>query len=88
MLIFISQITLKLKMTKDTKEQKITADMLIAEIVECYPEVVSYLVDEYEFHCINCIMAGFETLEEGAEAHGISGKEFTNLLIKLNELIK
>lgn len=75
-------------MAKNTLKQKITADMLIAEIVECYPEVVDYLIDEYEFHCINCVLAGFETLEEGAQVHRITGKEFKELLNKLNSLIK
>lgn len=75
-------------MAENTLKQKITADMLIAEIVECYPEVVDYLIDEYEFHCINCVLAGFETLEEGAQVHGIIGKEFKKLLNKLNSLIK
>ena len=75
-------------MTKKENKQKITADMLIAEIVECYPEVVDYLVDKYEFHCINCVLAGFETLEEGTQVHGITGKEFKKLLDKLNSLIK
>jgi hybrid cluster-associated redox disulfide protein len=70
------------------QKQKITSDLLIAEIVECYPEVVDYLVDEYEFHCINCVLAGFETLEEGAAAHGITGKEYDKLLNKLNSLVK
>lgn len=69
-------------------KQKITSDMLIAEIVECYPEVIDYLVEEYEFHCINCVLAGFETLEEGALAHGIEGKEYTKLLKNINALVK
>jgi hybrid cluster-associated redox disulfide protein len=69
-------------------KQKITSDMLIAEIVECYPEVIDYLVEEYEFHCVNCVLAGFETLEEGALAHGIEGKEFKKLLNNINALLK
>jgi len=75
-------------MTKKDKKQNINADMLIAEIVECYPVVVDYLINEYEFHCINCVLAGFETLEEGAQVHGITGSEFKKLLNKLNSLIK
>ena len=75
-------------MAKTDKSQKIKADMLIAEIVECFPEVVDYLINEYEFHCVNCVLAGFESLEEGAEAHGITGKEFKKLLNELNSLVK
>ena len=75
-------------MVMPKKKQIIKSDMLIAEIVEVYPEVIDYLVDEYEFHCVNCVLAGFETLEEGAMAHGIEGKDFKKMLLELNELIK
>lgn len=75
-------------MTANKETQKIKSDMLIAEIVETYPEVVDYLVNEYEFHCVTCILAGFETLEEGALAHGIEGKDFKNMLNEINNLVK
>ena len=73
---------------KKNNKQKITADILIAEIVEYYPEVVDFLIEEYEFHCINCVLAGFETLEEGAQVHGITGSDFKNLINKLNSMAK
>ena len=75
-------------MMKKNNKQKITADILIAEIVEYYPEVVDFLIEEYEFHCINCVLAGFETLEEGAQVHGITGSDFKNLINKLNSMAK
>jgi len=75
-------------MIANKETQKIKSDMLIAEIVETYPEVVDFLVNEYEFHCVTCILAGFETIEEGALAHGIEGKDFKRMLSEMNKLIK
>jgi hybrid cluster-associated redox disulfide protein len=66
---------------------KITPDILIAELIELYPQVVDILIDEYELHCVTCVLASFETLREGAEAHNIIGKEFKTMLKRLNSLI-
>ena len=65
----------------------ITGDMLILNLTETYPQVVDFLINEYDFHCIGCIMAGFETLEEGAAGHNITGKDFEEMLTALNALI-
>jgi hypothetical protein len=74
-------------MLKDKQKLTIDPDILILELSELYPEVVDFLITEYEFHCIGCIMAGFESLRIGAEAHGISGKDFEEMLRRINELI-
>jgi len=72
---------------KDSEIIKIDKDMLIVEIQERYPLAVDFLVSEYDFHCIGCIMAGFETLEQGAEAHGIVGKDFELMVSRLEEYL-
>jgi len=66
---------------------KLDPDMPISELVENYPEVVDVLQRDYEFHCVNCILSGFDTLEAGAEVHGIVGEEFEDLLKHLEEII-
>ena len=66
----------------------IDPDILILDLTEIYPQAVDFLIREYEFHCVGCIMAGFETLRQGAEAHGISGKDFDKLLQKLEAHLK
>ncbi|MFQ5493642.1 MAG: DUF1858 domain-containing protein [Candidatus Dojkabacteria bacterium] len=66
----------------------IESDTLVAEIAELYPEAVNMLVYEYGFHCVGCFASQFETLEEGAGVHGIYGKDFEELLYKVNELAK
>ncbi len=61
--------------------------MMILEITELYPEVIDFLINEYEIHCAGCIMAGFETLRMGAAAHGIVEKDFEELIERVNKLI-
>jgi len=66
---------------------KIQPNILIAELIELYPQVIDYLVEEYRFHCIDCVLAGFESLKEGAATHGITGQDFKNMLKELNKII-
>ena len=54
---------------------EITKDIMIGDLVEAYPKLARVLVEEYGFHCIGCMAAGMETLEEGAKVHGLTEKE-------------
>ncbi len=71
------------------KEQKkqIDPDMLIAEMAEMYPEVVNFLIYEYQFHCVGCFISQFETLRQGAQTHGIEGEDYDEMIEKINEII-
>jgi hybrid cluster-associated redox disulfide protein len=68
-------------------KNKITKDWTIQKLLEKYPESVDILI-EYGFHCIGCALAQYETLEQGAKAHGLSSKETKKLLKELNELMQ
>lgn len=72
------------------KEQKmeITKDILIGDLVENYPELANVLVEKYGFHCIGCMAAGMETLEEGAMVHGMEEKEIEKLVRDLKKKVK
>ena len=48
----------------------ITKDMGIMEIVEKWPETVEVLMNS-GMGCIGCAAAHFETIEDGAVAHGM-----------------
>ena len=48
----------------------ITKDMSIEEIVTKYPQTIAVFM-AYGLGCVGCQIASFETLEEGAMAHGI-----------------
>ncbi len=64
-------------MAEDSKEKdvkkdtlRITKDMGIIEIAQKYPQTAEVFF-KYGMHCLGCIAASFETLEQGAAAHGI-----------------
>ena len=57
--------------------KKITKDMTFAELIAENREAAEKLADKGLF-CGGCPMAQFETIEDGAEAHGVD----------VNELIK
>ena len=70
------------------KKQKIeiTKDIMIGDLVENYPKLGRVLVEEYGFHCIGCMAAGMETLEEGATVHGMDKKEIEKMVEDLKNL--
>lgn len=49
---------------------KITKDMTFFEVMRTYPESVKVL-QKYNLGCIGCMGAQNESLEQGANAHGI-----------------
>ena len=61
--------------------ERITKSTKFREIVEKYPETFP-VFQQYGIHCIGCAMAAFETVEEGARAHGIDVKKFVEDLNK------
>jgi len=65
---------------------KITKDIMIGELVENYPKLGRILMEEYGFHCIGCMAAGMETLEEGATVHGMNKKEILKMVTDLTKL--
>lgn len=62
------------------KKMEITKDILIGDLVDNYPNLAKILVEKYNFHCIGCMAAGMETLEEGATVHGMSKKEIDEMV--------
>ena len=57
----------------------ITKDMGILEIAEKYPEVLP-VFQQFGMGCIGCMAAHYETLEQGATAHGIDADEMVKAL--------
>ena len=70
-------------MGKDKKV--ITKTMLIGEVVGKYPRLAGVLTEKYGMHCVGCPMAGMESLEEGAMAHGMSDKQIETMIKRLNK---
>ena len=69
------------------KKNKITKDMLILDLVETYPKVAEVLTEKYNFHCIGCMAASMESLEEGATVHGMTDDQIDEMVVDLNKII-
>ena len=61
----------------------ITKDTGIIEAVQNHPEILQVFA-EYGLGCVGCMAARFETLEQGAAAHGI---DIEALVAGLNKAI-
>ena len=61
---------------------KITADMLMGDILQAYPEAAEVLMDA-GMHCVGCPSSLMESLEDACLVHGLDEGE---LLEKLNEI--
>lgn len=58
--------------------------MKIEEVLKKYPDTLRVFT-KHEFHCIGCAAASFESIEQGATAHGVNIDE---LMKDLNKVIK
>lgn len=61
----------------------ITRDSKIMETVQQYPQILE-IFQAYGLGCVGCMAAHFETIGEGAGAHGI---DVDALIADLNECI-
>ncbi len=55
--------------------------MTISEVIEKYPKTTSVFMD-WGLHCVGCLMAEPETIEEAAKLHQIDLKKFLEDLNK------
>lgn len=70
-----------------TKKIKINEDTNIAELILDYPQLVDVLLNEFGFHCANCIFSGMDTLKQGALIHGIKGEEFKIMIKRIESVV-
>ena len=61
--------------------KKLNKGMTFAEILKNDPKAAEALINE-GMHCVGCPMSMYETLEQGAKAHGIDSNK---LIKKLNK---
>jgi len=62
---------------KTTAKNLITKDMGLVEVIQRFPQTLS-VFGKYGIHCIGCSMSAFETIEQGALAHGINVRKFVD----------
>jgi len=65
---------------------KIKKDSLIGEVVKNYPQTIESMLKR-GMHCVGCHVAAFETIEQGAKAHGMKDKEIDEMLKEMNDVI-
>lgn len=66
------------------KIMKITKDMKLGQVISKNPETIEVFM-KHGLHCIGCHVASYESIEQGALAHGIDVKK---LLDDLNNAVK
>ena len=64
---------------------KITKDILILDLVEQNTDLAEVLTEEYGFHCVGCMAASMETLEQGALVHGMTEDQIDKMVEDLNK---
>lgn len=62
----------------------ITKQMKIDEVVKKHPETVE-VFEGFGFHCVGCLGASFESIEDGAIVHEI---DVDRLLEELNKVVE
>ncbi|MBW2964713.1 DUF1858 domain-containing protein [Candidatus Woesearchaeota archaeon] len=62
----------------------VTKEMNIAEIAMKHPETIPVFM-KYGMHCLGCVAARFENLEQGAAAHGIDPDK---MVVDLNAAVE
>ena len=66
---------------------KISKEMALGEILKSFPEAVPVML-EHGLHCVGCHVAAFETIEQGAKAHGMSEEDIGKMLAKMNKAVE
>ena len=64
--------------------RKIKKDMTFAKVLQKHPETAHVFL-ERGMHCLGCMAAHFESIEQGAMAHGI---DVDSLIADLNKAVE
>lgn len=67
------------------KKESITKGMTFAEVLKKKPKA-GEIMFKYGLHCVGCHVAEFETVEQGAMAHGMSEEDVKKMLEEINKL--
>jgi len=77
----------KKKVSNKTDAEKpsgfITRHMKIMDVVADHPEAIEVMF-KYGLHCVGCHVAQFESVEDGAKAHGMSDKDIDKMIHEMN----
>jgi hybrid cluster-associated redox disulfide protein len=62
-----------------SEDKKITKDLTIMEVLQKKPEAAQIFA-RFGMHCLGCLVASGETVEQAAMAHGLDADEIIKAL--------
>ena len=74
------------KKTQGGRKMKITKDMKITEVVSFHPAIANILMNK-GMHCISCMAAAGESLEEALYVHGYGPADVDAVVDQLNDFL-
>ena len=75
------------KVAKPARAAKIGKGMTLGDVLAKHPETAETML-RHGLHCIGCHVATFETIEQGALAHGMDPKEIDEMVAEMNAVAK
>jgi len=69
------------------KKQFIKKDMLVAEVINAYPEA-AFVLTAYGLHCIGCVISDIDTIEQGAKSHGMDDETIDMMVRDANLVVQ
>lgn len=72
---------------KEVKNQLITKDMTIGDVVAKYPACIETL-QSAGVHCVGCHVSYSETLEQGFKGHGMADEDVDMVISQMNEAVE
>lgn len=67
-------------------KNKVDKNITLGEAVQKFPQSAEIMM-KYGLHCIGCHVAAWETIEQGATAHGMNDKEIDKMIEEINKAI-
>ena len=65
----------------------IKKDSLISDITQKCPRAIE-LLTEYGLSCATCFLNQFDSVEAGAQLHGMTEDEIEKMVIEINEVLE
>lgn len=68
------------------KQVFVKKEDFIADVIKKYPESAEVFL-AYGLHCVGCFANAFDTIEAGAEIHGMVEEELNDMVKEVNYMI-
>ncbi len=65
---------------------KISKDITLGDVVAKFPEAIPIML-KFNLHCVGCHVAAYETIEQGAQGHGMDKETLEKMLAEMNKAI-